>query len=108
MADTLILLETDGAILRGREKDTISVPTRKSLIFIEGENNLDLKQTLRRELNAEFHKLFDEESDYWGVLSEKPFDSPEGIVLPFKGWSGGRSRIVAKVIPKVAISSFLN
>lgn len=108
MADTLILLETDGAILRGREKDTISVPTRKSLIFIEGENNLDLKQTLRRELNAEFHKLFDEESDYWGVLSEKPFDSPEGIVLPFKGWSGGRSRIVAKVIPKVAISSILN
>lgn len=43
-----------------------------------------------------------------GVLSEKPFDSPEGIVLPFKGWSGGKSRIVAKVIPKVAISSFLN
>lgn len=108
MADTLILLETDGAILQGREKDTISVPTRKSLIFIEGENNLDLKQTLRRELNAEFHKLFDEESDYWGVLSEKPFDSLEGIVLPFKGWSGGKSRIVAKVIPKVAISSFLN
>ena len=108
MADTLILLETDGAILKGREKDTISVPARKSLIFIEGEKNLDLKQALRKELNAEFHKLFDEESDYWGVLSEKPIDSPEGIVLPFKGWSGDKSRIVAKVIPKAAISSFLN